>query len=71
MFHSMVDKCLMTQEQQFKIFWQKAGHLELYIVPISTTNQVILVSFKAVIELVSVATPYELCMMLNLVYLWL
>ena len=47
MFHSMVDKCLMTQEQQFKIFWQKAGHLELYIVPTSTTNQVIIASFKA------------------------
>ena len=47
MFHSMVDKSLMTQEQQFKIFWQKAGHLELYIVPTSTTNQVIIASFKA------------------------
>ena len=29
-----VDKCLMTQGQQFSIFWQQAGHLEIYIVSI-------------------------------------
>ena len=40
MFYSLVDKCLMTQGQQFSIFWQQADHLEIYIVPTSTTNQV-------------------------------
>ena len=29
MFYSMVDKCLMTLGQQFSIFWQQAGHLEI------------------------------------------
>ena len=29
MFYSMVDKCLMTLRQQFSIFWQQAGHLEI------------------------------------------
>ena len=30
----------MTQWQQFLIFWQQAGHVEICIVPINTTNQV-------------------------------
>ena len=30
MFCSMVDKCLMTLEQQFSIFWQQTSHLEIY-----------------------------------------
>ena len=29
MFYSMVDKCLMTLGQQFSIFWQQAGYLEI------------------------------------------
>ena len=39
MFYSMVDKC-MTQRQKFSAFWQQAGHVEIYIVLINTTNQV-------------------------------
>ena len=39
MFYSMVDKC-MTQWQKFSVFWQQAGHVEIYIVLINTTNQV-------------------------------
>ena len=39
MFYSMVDKC-MTQWQMFSLFWQKAGHVEMYIVFINSTNQV-------------------------------
>ena len=27
----MVDKCIMTQSQQFSIFCQQAVHVELYI----------------------------------------
>ena len=30
----------MTQWQKFSIFWQQAGHEEIYIVLINTTNQV-------------------------------
>ena len=30
MFYGMGDKCLMTPGQQFSIFWQEAGHLEIY-----------------------------------------
>ena len=39
MFYSMVDKCL-TQWQKFSVFWEQAGHVEIYIVLINTTNQV-------------------------------
>ena len=39
MFYSMVDKC-MTQWKMFSVFWQHAGHLEIYIVLINTANQV-------------------------------
>ena len=40
MFHSMIDKFAMTQWQKFSIFWQQAGHVEIYIILINTTNQV-------------------------------
>ena len=40
MFCSMVNKCVMTQWQKFSIYWQQAGHVEVYIVLIDTTNQV-------------------------------
>ena len=39
MFYSMVDKC-MTQWEKFSLFWQQAGHVEIYIVLINTANQV-------------------------------
>ena len=39
MFYSIVNKC-MTQWQKFSVFWQQAGHVEIYIVLINTTNQV-------------------------------
>ena len=39
MFYSIVDQC-MTQWQKFSVFWQQAGHVEIYIVLINTTNQV-------------------------------
>ena len=39
MFYSMANKC-MTQWQKFSVFWQQAGHVEIYIVLINTTNQV-------------------------------
>ena len=29
LFYSMVEKCLMTRGQQFLLFWQQAGHLEI------------------------------------------
>ena len=38
-FYSMVDKC-MTQWQKFSLFWQQAGHVEIYIVLDNITNQV-------------------------------
>ena len=38
MFYSMVNKC-MTQWQKFSVFWQQAGHVEIYIVLINTTKQ--------------------------------
>ena len=40
MFYSMVDKYVMTQWQKFSIFWQQAGDVLIYIVPINTTNQI-------------------------------
>ena len=39
MFYSMVGKC-MTQWQKLSVFWQQAGHVEMYIVLINTTNKV-------------------------------
>ena len=39
MFYSMVNKC-MNQWQKFSVFWEQAGHVEIYIVYINTTNQV-------------------------------
>ena len=30
----------MTQWQKFSVFWQQAGHVEIIIVLINTTNQV-------------------------------
>ena len=39
MFYSIVDK-FMTQWQMFSVFWQQAGHVEIYIVLINTTYQV-------------------------------
>ena len=38
MFYSMVDKCV-THWQKLSVFWQQAGHVEIYIVLINTTNQ--------------------------------
>ena len=29
MFCRMVDKCIMTQWQQFSAFWQQQGHVEM------------------------------------------
>ena len=40
MLYSMFDKCIVIQLQKFSIFWQLAGHVEIYIVLINTTNQV-------------------------------
>ena len=37
---NMFNKCIMTQCQLFSILWQKAGHVEIYIVLINTTSQV-------------------------------
>ena len=39
MFYSIVDKC-MTQWEKFSLFWQQAGHVEIYIVLMNTANQV-------------------------------
>ena len=39
MFYSMVYKC-MAQWQKFSLFWQQAGHVEIYIVLINNANQV-------------------------------
>ena len=40
MFYSMIDKCIMTQWQKFSIFWNQAGHVEVYIFLMNTINQV-------------------------------
>ena len=37
--YSMVNK-RMTQWQKFPLFWQQAGHVEIYIILINTTRQV-------------------------------
>ena len=39
MFCSIVDKYIMSQWQKFSIFCQQAGHVEINIVLINTTNQ--------------------------------
>ena len=39
MFYSMVDKCL-TQWEKLSVFRKQAGHVEIYIVLINTTNPV-------------------------------
>ena len=39
MFYSMVNKRIMTLGE-FSIFWQEAGHVEIYVVLINTTDQV-------------------------------
>ena len=64
MFYSMVDK-FMTHQQRFSVFWQQAGHVEIYIVLINTINQVkelYIFGYWWLIEYL-VATLYELWMM--------
>ena len=39
MYYSMVEKC-MTRWQKFLVIWKQAGHVEIYIALINTTNQV-------------------------------
>ena len=57
----MVDKC-MTQWQTFSLFWQQAGHVEIYNVFINTANQVTL-HFSMLMIKYLVVTSYELWMM--------
>ena len=38
MFYSMANKC-MTQWQKFSVFWQQAGHVEIYILLFNTTYE--------------------------------
>ena len=61
MFFSMTDKFIMTQWQTFSIFWQKAGHVEIYIV----LNQPGMITLQVLVLIIEflVPTPYELWMM--------
>ena len=60
----MFDKCIMTQWQKFSIFWQQAGHVEIYICsyqhyqPGKITLQVSVLMIEHLTP-----TSYELCMM--------
>ena len=63
---------LMTQGQQFSIFWQQAGHLEIHCSYQHYQRGKITLQLPVlVIELVLVATSYELWMMQNVLHLWL
>ena len=63
---------LMTQGQQFSIFWQQAGHLEIHCSYQHYQRGKITLQLPVLmIELVLVATSYELSMMQNVLHLWL
>ena len=52
----------MNQWEQFSIFKQQAGHAEIYIIPINTSNQIAFQVSVLMIEYL-VATSYELWIM--------
>ena len=40
MFYNKFDERIMRLWQKFLVFWQQAGHVEIHIVLINTTNQI-------------------------------
>ena len=62
----------MTQGQQFSIFCQQTSHLEIHCsYQPYQQGKITLQLSVLMIELVLVATSYELWMMPNLLHLWL